>query len=362
MRLPIAILSILLTSTAVLKAEDFAKPSFVDEVTVPTAFSINGVRFGGLSDISYDAAAGNYLVVSDDRAEYGPSRFYRIALDMAKGKIATVNVVGTHELMAPGGAHFPVNGADPESIALDAANKRIFWASERNEKKQPALYVADEDGTNARSIALPDAFMPNADGSKGTLNNLGLEGLQISADGATLYAINENALAQDGGKATLEKESASRLLLIDTKTFVPKAQYVYMTDKIPAAPPTPDGWADNGVAGLRLLKDGRMIVVERNFTDGHGFNIRFYIADMTGATDVNGKDQITPADIKPMSKSLWFSLKDGDYGLTTDNIESIEFGPLVDGKQSMLLVSDNNWSPDQATKFTLFTVDLPALN
>ncbi len=63
-----------------------------------------------------------------------------------------------------------------------------------------------------------------------------------------------------------------------------------------------------------------------------------------------------------MAKTPWFSLKDGDNSLKIDNIESIAFGPILDGKQTMLLASDNNFSPDQASKFTLFTVDIPALH
>ncbi|TWF54516.1 esterase-like activity of phytase family protein [Neorhizobium alkalisoli] len=362
MRLPLVILSLFLSSSVSVLAQEFKAPTFVDEVTLPTAFSMNGVRFGGISDLSYDAAAGNYLAIADDRAENGPVRFYRIAVKADKGKIATLDILGMQELLAPGGAHFPLKGADPEGIALDGANKRIFWSSERNEKNVPMLYVADQDGTNAKSITLPDAYIPNADGSKGVLTNLGFEGLDLSADGATLYAMNENGLAQDGGKATIAQESASRLMLLDTQTLAPKAQYIYLTDKIPVAPEKADGWADNGVSAVHAMKDGRLIVVERNFTDGHGFNIRFYIADATGATDVSGMEKVSAAEIKPMAKTPWFSLKDGDNGLKIDNIESIAFGPMLDGKQTMLLASDNNFSPDQASKFTLFTVDIPALH
>lgn len=360
MRLAPRLVSLLLLSAAPALADDLPKPAFLDEVTMPTALSINGVQVGGLSDLSWDAGAGNFLAISDDRAEYGPVRFYRIGMTVKKDKIAKLDISGMTELMAPNGQHFGVKGADPEGIALDSENKRIFWTSERDEKNRPSLYVSNLDGTNTESVALPDAFAPNAEKTHGVIENLGFEGLDLSPDGSTLYALNENALAQDGGKATLDKGSLSRLLVLDAKTLAPKAQYVYLTDKIPAAPTKEGGWADNGASALMTLKDGRFVVIERNFTDGHGFNIRFYIVDPAGATDVNGRDQIAADDVKPMAKTPWFSLTDGDDGLKIDNIEGLAFGPVVDGKQTMLLVSDNNFSPDQATKFTLFSVDMPA--
>lgn len=357
MRIFTLVSALLLTTATPVLAADLAQPEFVGEVVLPSALSVGGVKFGGISDLSWDAAAGRYLAISDDRVEYGPARYYDIALTVEKGKMTGIDIAARHELMAPGGAHFAKKGVDPEGIALDAAHARIFWSSERDEKNIPALYVADIDGGNAKSIPLPDAFLPNADGTRGVLSNLGFEGLDLSADGKTLIAANENALAQDGGKATLTAGSASRIVLFDTETLTPKAQYIYMTDKIPAAPNPENGWADNGVSAISALPDGRLIVIERNFSDGHGFNIRFYVADTTGATDVNGMDKVEPGSVTPVAKTAWFSLVDGDHGLKIDNIEAIAFGPTIDGKQTMLLASDDNFSADQATKFTLFTVD-----
>jgi hypothetical protein len=40
-----------------------------------------------------------------------------------------------------------------------------------------------------------------------------------------------------------------------------------------------------------------------------------------------------------------------------DNIEGITLGPkLPDGRQSVVLVSDNNFSPSQVTQFLLFAM------
>ena len=47
-----------------------------------------------------------------------------------------------------------------------------------------------------------------------------------------------------------------------------------------------------------------------------------------------------------------------DLGVFIDNIEGVTFGPkLVNGKQSLLFVSDNNFSNKQKTQILLFEVD-----
>jgi hypothetical protein len=47
-----------------------------------------------------------------------------------------------------------------------------------------------------------------------------------------------------------------------------------------------------------------------------------------------------------------------DLGIFIDNIEGVTFGPkLANGKQSLLFVSDNNFSDQQKTQVLLFEVD-----
>jgi len=43
--------------------------------------------------------------------------------------------------------------------------------------------------------------------------------------------------------------------------------------------------------------------------------------------------------------------------LALDNIEGITFGPMVDGKRTLILVSDNNFNPAQFTQFIALTID-----
>jgi hypothetical protein len=46
-----------------------------------------------------------------------------------------------------------------------------------------------------------------------------------------------------------------------------------------------------------------------------------------------------------------------DLGIPLDNVEGLTFGPrLRDGRQSVVLVSDNNFAATQFTQFLLFAV------
>jgi hypothetical protein len=58
---------------------------------------------------------------------------------------------------------------------------------------------------------------------------------------------------------------------------------------------------------------------------------------------------------KPMTKTLLVDLTDTVHPL--DNIEGITLGPrLPDGHQSLVLVSDDNFSPRQITQFVAFAL------
>jgi hypothetical protein len=63
------------------------------------------------------------------------------------------------------------------------------------------------------------------------------------------------------------------------------------------------------------------------------------------------------ADLTPITKALAVDLSATPGLSPLDNIEGITLGPkLPDGRQSVVLVSDNNFSPSQVTQFLLFAM------
>jgi hypothetical protein len=54
---------------------------FIGEQRLPLKMAFQGSVVGGLSGIDYDQARGDWVMVSDDRSERSPSRYYRARLD-----------------------------------------------------------------------------------------------------------------------------------------------------------------------------------------------------------------------------------------------------------------------------------------
>ncbi|MDH7801575.1 MULTISPECIES: esterase-like activity of phytase family protein [unclassified Rhizobium] len=330
-------------------------PTFLGQIVVPSGLSINGVAFGGISDLTFDSQTGRYLAISDDRVENGPARYYELELAVTKGAVS-LNIAAMHELKDETGAAFASKGIDAEGIALDRKGGKLYWSSERDLKNQPALYVSDIDGGNVKRLELPDAYLIDDAKTKGVQNNLGFEGLTLAS--GRLIAATENALIQDGQKATPQAGSPARILVIDTATLKPVAEHVYVTEaisKTPTAAAEPK-YNDNGLSAMEALPDGRFVAVERNFASGVGNHIRFFIADFSGAENILGKDKIDAANVRSVSKTPWFEINEGDFGLDIDNIESFAFGPVVDGKQLFFIASDDNFNPQQFTQFVAFAV------
>jgi hypothetical protein len=66
-------------------------------------------------------------------------------------------------------------------------------------------------------------------------------------------------------------------------------------------------------------------------------------------------DSIAGKSIQPVSKTLLLDLSelkntDGS-ALAAGNIEGITFGPLFNGKRTVILVADNNFTTAQLTQF-----------
>ena len=338
------------------------KASLLGQIVLPTGLKIGGVEFGGISGLDYDAANGLFYAISDDRSQKAPARFYTLKLAISENGVQGVDVVSTTQLLDTDGKGFAEKDIDPEAIRYDASAKKIYWSSEGDAKGRLAVYEASLDGKAVRSFALPDYYLPNADGSQGVRNNLAFEGLSISADGKTLWAGTENALAQDGDKATLESGSRSRLIGFDLASGERVGEYAYDAGPIFAKATTAPFYNDNGLSDMLALDGNTMLTVERSFALGIGTEINFYATSFSSATDVKGMNSLRNSEVKPLTKQHVLKIGEGDFGLDIDNIESVTFGPEVGGKRTLVIASDNNFNPDgQFTQFVVFTLDPAAM-
>lgn len=183
-----------------------------------------------------------------------------------------------------------------------------------------------------------------------------------------MYTATENGLAQDSLPAGVAQGSRSRILSFDIATGQSAAEYIY--DVAPVAiPPTPAGqFATNGMTDFVVVGDRQFITIERSFATGAqtpgmpvtGNTIRLFYADARDATDVSGVESIAGEDIIPVAKTLLLDLSslkhDDGTPLAVDNIEGITFGPMVNGMETLILVSDNNFNEAQFTQFVALQI------
>ncbi|MFN0184501.1 MAG: esterase-like activity of phytase family protein [Aquabacterium sp.] len=361
--------------------------TYLGQQIVPTGTVYAGTTVGGLSSLDYDAGNGRYLAISDDRSGFNPARFYALDLDLSKFQrsgtpgMAGVSFNAVTTIERPGGGAFALNQVDPEALRYDAARQRLYWTNEGQRSgagfQDPTVREMTMNGVHVRDFTVPGRFRPvgsnagNQPGDRGIVNNLAFESLAMSPDGRTLWTATENALAQDGPVATVSNGSRVRFLSFDIASGASGAEYAYDVGPVALPPAVPGGFATNGLTDIIAIGERRWITIERSFAVGAqtpgqpvtGNTIRLFLADATAATDVSGLDGLAGQAVTAMTKTLLLDLSDlkNDDGstLALDNIEGITMGPMFNGLQTLLLVSDNNFSGTQFTQFVALSIQMP---
>jgi hypothetical protein len=358
---------------------------FLGQSTFPTGFIpagpagiVNGtpVPVGGLSGLTYDPASNNFYIISDDRSQNGPARFYTATIEPTlfnqNGTNNGVTFTGVTALLQANGQTFPALSLDPEGIALVGSNLYIASEGEVSNNRILDPFVnrfALTNGQQNNTLPIPNQFIPaprSILATSGVRNNLALESLTTTPDQRFLFTATENALVQDGPMATLANGSPDRILQYDLGSGQAIAQYLYNTEPV-ALPPNPSTpFSTNGLVDLLALDNSgkRFLSLERSFSQGAtgtpgntGNTVKIYAVSLDGATDISGSSSINGVSgIVPATKTLLLDLT--SLNIPIDNVEGISFGPdLPSGKRSLILVSDNNFSASQFTQFLAFSVE-----
>ncbi|HWL34537.1 MAG TPA: esterase-like activity of phytase family protein [Gaiellaceae bacterium] len=353
----VLLLAIVVVAAGPAQAAPSTELEFLGEQIFPTATQFQGTTFGGLSSIAYDERRGVFYVLSDDQVG---ARFYTLRIGVATGAPA-VQILAVTTLRDAAGQPFAPLSLDPEGLAL-TKDRTLVLTSEgfANRLIDPWVREFGLDGRQLGALPLPSAFLPNAAGTRGVRLNLGFESAATAPNGRFLFTATEAALVQDGPPATVAAGSPARILRYNLQRGELDRQYVYWTDPI-AEPPVPaTQFAVNGLVELLPLNNQFLLAMERSFSvgaPGTGNTIKLYDVALPGADDVNGFDSLSLllGGIQPVAKTLLLDLD--VLGIPLDNIEGMTFGPdLPDGRRSLILVSDNNFSPAAFTQFLLFAV------
>lgn len=318
--------------------------------------------FGGISGLDHDRRRHRWLLVSDDRSEHGPARLYRARLSRDAAGALHIRKIMRIVLRDRDGRPFPEPGTgreavDSEAIRVTPDGRRILLSSEGDPRDGfgPAIRRADRKGRETGMLPLPANLHRDAAGKRGPRDNNAIEGLDFAPDGA-LWLAMEAPLVEDGPVAGVGRTALARFTRI--REGEPTRQFAYRLDAIPVPPQ--GKLADNGVSEILALDPDRLLVLERSGAQGADgrftFHCRLYLADFREATDIAALPSLAAADgIRPAHKTPLLDFDRLPEG-TPGNLEGMAWWPSLDrGRRFVLLVTDNNFERDRATRFILLS-------
>lgn len=438
MRRPSVILGTLAALALVQASTVSAQTVFVNGLRIPgntidatNEAGANGGRFGFFSDLYYDPTLNQWWALSDRGPGGGliayETRLARIQINVhpVTGEISQFRVLNTIKftdpdgLLAGPGPH--LNGLnpldlnhsesvlghsfDPEGLVVDPNTGEFIVADEYG----PSVYVFDRQGrlkrifdvpgnlvpfvnTTVNYVALRDAcgaagspLPPLCGANGGRQDNRGYEGLAVSPDGKTLYAVLQDPLIDETGANTNNGRNSRnvRIIVFDNDHASPGygtslEQLVYQLEpqaavaarinaQIPgnATATDPRQGRNIGVSAIVAINDVEFLVLER---DNRGIGVddpagaravgskRVFTINISGATDVTntvlGLDAL-PAGTVAVTKSpaVFIDLQANTSlpnGKQAEKWEGLTIGPRLKNGDLMLLAgNDNDYSVTQ---------------
>lgn len=248
---------------------------------------------------------------------------------------------------------------DPEGVRV---REGVTWVSD---EYGPWIDGFSADGKRVRRLAIPAKFrtavagdtgedeMPPAN-LTGRQANRGFEGLAISPDGSTLWAILQSPLLQDGAVDAKNERIGLNIRILEVKLKDGATrELVYPLEK-----------RGHGVNEIVAMNDRELLVLERDGKAGTDTKFRgLFLIDIADATDVSSIASLgskdLPAGVRPVHKRRWLDLLDPAHGLAgptmPEKIEGLTFGPtLADGRRTLIVTTDNDLKTENPSWFWVF--------
>lgn len=341
---------------------------FIGEQTLPHRIEARGTTFGGISGIDYDESRDVFYLLSDDRSQNGPARFYTARIPISANALGQPDILGVATIKRPDGAlpgdakTDPQHVLDPESVRLRrgvaGAAETLLWTSEGDKRLNLSPFVREMklDGTFIRELPTHPMFAMRP-GESGSRDNSTFEGMTLSRDGQSVWVAMEGPIYEDGATPSVANGGAPiRLTQYDVSSGKAIRQIAYAPDPIPHRPIPPTGFADNGVPEILMLDDHRMLVLERSFSQGVGNSIRIYVIDTRDGTDTLNVTALKTDNHRVATKTIVINF-DSLNLMRLDNSEAMSFGPrLPNGNRTLIVASDDNFNQRQINQFLAFEV------
>ena len=257
------------------------------------------------------------------------------------------------------------NGIDPEGIAVNPRDG-TFWIGE---EYGPSLLHVAADGTILTRLVpeglelsgvgypvvqlLPSILLQRKE-------NRGFEGLTISPDGSTLFAVMQSPLSLPDKKSG-EASRHVRLLTIDlTESPRMSGMYLYRAEAASAVGAREQD--DIKLGDLAAISSNRLLVTESDCGPAAGERT-VYRLDLGDASNIldrqfgrpleaMGDTDLVRAKVSPVDKEPVANLRDLGFH------HSLVEGLTVLDDATIAVVNDNNFDPNEPTE--LMTIRLPA--
>lgn len=353
------------------KSQEITHLKFLSQYVVPYNKDFDKTTIGGLSGIDFDPQEKLYYMISDDRSDKNPARFYTARILISKNKIDSVIFTGVTFLkdqtgnFYPSSRQDPFHTPDPEALRYDPKNNTFIWSSEgerivnhqRTVLENPSVTEINTQGNYIDTFLLPDQLIMHST-ETGPRQNSVFEGVTFDNTYKNLFVSVEEPLYQDGPRAGTDSTGIIRLIKFDIKTKRPVAQYAYRIDPVAFPPITPGAFKINGISDILWVGQNKLLVLERSYSTGRlACTIKVFLADLSTAKNIENVTSLKNyPDLKTASKKLVLDMD--SLGIYIDNIEGVTFGPkLSDGKRSLIFIADNNFNPFEKTQFLLFEIE-----
>ncbi len=362
---------------------------WVGEASLPHATFFEKTQVGGLSGVYFDSKTQELVAVSDDpgmESSRGAGRYYHFGIDMTKNG---VNVVPKRLTFLNG---FRVGATDLEALApldggwlmsLESETDKMNMYKEGNLSSisRPRLLKVNASGQVTNEFLLPERFQPTTRLDRGVALNLGVESVTNISDAflnSQWAMMPEGPLIQDQERFPLflrltlfSLEAASLKNTQSNEQWQDRVEYLY-----PMSPVVKDlGFEpdviDRGVSDILYVGEGRFWVLERSYYFNKTKNLARNIIEIyevtlkeSSATPTNATSRLDNSSV-PLRKRLVANLDDfisdmqnptTPVGHILDNVEGMTFGPKLDGHNTLILVTDDNFRATQRTIFRVFKV------
>lgn len=333
-----------------LQVELYAQSSLAPKLT------LDSEAIGGLSGMYWDGS--KLTAVSDDRGKFGEPRFYDLDVKITAGKVE-FNVTKMQ--------HFkdvPKDWIqDNEGLVSLPGGDLVVSTEGDNDRKpraMPHLFVTSATGGFKADIVLPDKFLPEATGlqKKGIESNRGFEGLTVNPNGQSLFAMNEYPIIADQGDDDMNFWLRLVEFKKDKDSFKVSAEYPYMVTRSPNSSVGVEVF--RGISEILFSDEGQFVVLERGARltkTGIAYTGGLYFAETAGVKDVAAVKSLADGKATAAKKTKLIDFEELFKNQKLENFEALAWGPtLPDGRKSLLVLSDNNFSSKEKTTLLVFAV------